>query len=49
MKRETNRLPRERPTSVSSLSTAMEDGEKDEEMKPRGGSMGDEEREIASS
>ena len=27
----------------------MEDGEKDEEMKPRGGSMGDEEREIASS
>ena len=27
----------------------MEDGEKDEEMKPRGGSMGDQEKEIASS
>ena len=36
MKKETSRLPRERPASVLSLSTAMEDGEKDEEMKPRG-------------
>ena len=41
MMKETSRLPRERPASVSSLLTTMEDGEKDEEMKPRGGSMGD--------
>ena len=46
MMKETSRLPRERPASVSSLLTTMEDGEKDEEMKLRGGSIGDEEREI---
>ena len=43
------------PTSVSicrlpwKMEKTMEDGEKDEEMKLRGGSIGDEERKITSS
>ena len=37
----------ERANLCVNLSTAMEDGEKDEEMKPRGGSIENEEREIA--